>query len=230
MGKNLYLHAGMGFLSGRDRVGGCEYRTALTDGFLPITISNLIWHQSVNDIFLLQQISTWHFWQLDRSPGQIEQMRELIQDICVRARRRRTTSTRACSKETLDCMRLVRYPTRNPITGTLLVVSGEMSFPTILPSFPPLIHGSSDSSNLSWIHPYPSIKSTSSYHPRSNNGPVWHRSASPVELFFGKQLHEQLHEQGRAMFLQLHRVLNSVRESFQRSLPESWAKSWSFGY
>jgi hypothetical protein len=57
-------------------------------------------------------------------------------------------------------------------------------------------------------------------------GPVWHSSASPVELFFGKQLHEQLHEQGRAMFLQLHHVLNSVRESFQRS----WAESWSFDY
>jgi hypothetical protein len=28
-------------------------------------------------------------------------------------------------------------------------------------------------------------------------GPVWHSSASPVELFFRKQLHEQLHEQGR---------------------------------
>jgi hypothetical protein len=57
-------------------------------------------------------------------------------------------------------------------------------------------------------------------------GLVWHSLASPVELFFRKQLHEQLHEQGRAMFLQLHRVLNFVRESFQRS----WAESWSFGY
>jgi hypothetical protein len=28
-------------------------------------------------------------------------------------------------------------------------------------------------------------------------GPVWHSSASPVELFFRKQLHEQLHEWGR---------------------------------
>jgi hypothetical protein len=27
--------------------------------------------------------------------------------------------------------------------------------------------------------------------------PVWHSSASPVELFFIKQLHEQLHERGR---------------------------------
>jgi hypothetical protein len=27
--------------------------------------------------------------------------------------------------------------------------------------------------------------------------PVWHSSASPVELFFRKQLHEQLHERGR---------------------------------
>jgi hypothetical protein len=63
-----------------------------------------------------------------------------------------------------------------------------------------------------------------------NLGHVWHNSASPVELFFRKQLHEQLHEQGRAMFLQLHRVLNSVRESFQRRWPESWAESWSFGY
>jgi hypothetical protein len=60
--------------------------------------------------------------------------------------------------------------------------------------------------------------------------PVWHSSASSVELFFGKQLQEQLHEQGRAMFLQLHHVLNSVRESFQRSWPESWAESWSLGY
>jgi TRAP-type mannitol/chloroaromatic compound transport system substrate-binding protein len=64
----------------------------------------------------------------------------------------------------------------------------------------------------------------------SNMGPVWHSSASPVELFFEKQLHEQLYEQGRAVFLQLHHVLNSVRESFQRSWPESWAESWSFGY
>jgi 2,4-dienoyl-CoA reductase-like NADH-dependent reductase (Old Yellow Enzyme family) len=61
-------------------------------------------------------------------------------------------------------------------------------------------------------------------------GPVWHNSASPIELFFGKQLHEQLHEQGRVMFLQLHHVLNSVIESFQRSWPESCAESWSFGY
>jgi 2,4-dienoyl-CoA reductase-like NADH-dependent reductase (Old Yellow Enzyme family) len=60
----------------------------------------------------------------------------------------------------------------------------------------------------------------------THNGPVWHGSASPVELFFGKQLHEQLHEQGRAVFLQLHHVLNSVREGFQRS----WAESWSFDY
>jgi hypothetical protein len=60
--------------------------------------------------------------------------------------------------------------------------------------------------------------------------PVWHNSASPIELFFRKQLHEQLHERGRAMFLQLHRVLNSVRESFQRSWPESWTESWLFGY
>jgi hypothetical protein len=28
-------------------------------------------------------------------------------------------------------------------------------------------------------------------------GPVWHSSASPVKLFFRKQLHEQLHERGR---------------------------------
>jgi hypothetical protein len=48
-------------------------------------------------------------------------------------------------------------------------------------------------------------------------GLVWHSLASPVELFFRKQLHEQLHEQGRAMFWQLHHVLNSVRVSFQRS-------------
>jgi hypothetical protein len=31
-------------------------------------------------------------------------------------------------------------------------------------------------------------------------GPVWHSSASPVELFFfRKQLHEQLHEWGREL-------------------------------
>jgi hypothetical protein len=51
----------------------------------------------------------------------------------------------------------------------------------------------------------------------TEEGPVWHSSTSPVELFFRKQLHEQLREQGRAMVLQLHCVLNSVRESFQRS-------------
>jgi hypothetical protein len=39
MGKNLYPHAGMGFLSGRVRVGGCGYGTTLTDGFLPVAIS-----------------------------------------------------------------------------------------------------------------------------------------------------------------------------------------------
>jgi hypothetical protein len=32
---------------------------------------------------------------------------------------------------------------------------------------------------------------------RSNFSPVWHSSASPVELFFRKQLHEQLHKRGR---------------------------------
>jgi hypothetical protein len=30
-------------------------------------------------------------------------------------------------------------------------------------------------------------------------GPVWHSSASPAELFFRKQLHEQLHERGREL-------------------------------
>jgi hypothetical protein len=39
MGKNLYSHAGMGFLSGRVRVGGCGYGTALPDGILPVAIS-----------------------------------------------------------------------------------------------------------------------------------------------------------------------------------------------
>jgi hypothetical protein len=32
---------------------------------------------------------------------------------------------------------------------------------------------------------------------KHGSGPVWHSSASPVELFFRKQLHEQLHEQVR---------------------------------
>jgi hypothetical protein len=31
----------------------------------------------------------------------------------------------------------------------------------------------------------------------ADRGPVWHSSASPVELFFRKQLHEKLHEWGR---------------------------------
>jgi hypothetical protein len=39
MGKNLYPHAGIGFLSGRVRVGGCGYGTTLPDGFLPVAIS-----------------------------------------------------------------------------------------------------------------------------------------------------------------------------------------------
>jgi hypothetical protein len=30
-----------------------------------------------------------------------------------------------------------------------------------------------------------------------NLGPVWHSSASPVELFFRKKVHDQLHERGR---------------------------------
>jgi hypothetical protein len=40
MCRNLYPHAGMGFLSGRVRVDGCGYGTVLPDGFLPIAISN----------------------------------------------------------------------------------------------------------------------------------------------------------------------------------------------
>jgi hypothetical protein len=39
MGKNLYPHAGVGFLSGRVRVGGCRYETTLPDEFPPVAIS-----------------------------------------------------------------------------------------------------------------------------------------------------------------------------------------------
>jgi hypothetical protein len=39
MGKNLNPHAGMGFLAGTVRVGGCGYGTALPDGFLSVVIS-----------------------------------------------------------------------------------------------------------------------------------------------------------------------------------------------
>jgi hypothetical protein len=45
MGKNLYLHTGMGFLSGRVRVGGCGYVTTLPDRFLPVSISNADAHK-----------------------------------------------------------------------------------------------------------------------------------------------------------------------------------------
>jgi hypothetical protein len=39
MGKNLYPHAGVSFLSGRVRVGGCGYGMALPDGFPPVVIT-----------------------------------------------------------------------------------------------------------------------------------------------------------------------------------------------
>jgi hypothetical protein len=35
----LNPHAGMGFLAGTVRVGGCGYGTALPDGFLSVAIS-----------------------------------------------------------------------------------------------------------------------------------------------------------------------------------------------
>jgi hypothetical protein len=45
MGKNLYPHAGMSFLSGRVRVGGCGYGMTLPDGFLPVAIStHVLWN------------------------------------------------------------------------------------------------------------------------------------------------------------------------------------------
>jgi hypothetical protein len=46
MGKNVYPHTGMGFLSGRVRVGGCGYVTTLPDRFLPVAISNADAHNT----------------------------------------------------------------------------------------------------------------------------------------------------------------------------------------
>jgi hypothetical protein len=46
MGKNLYPHAGMGFLSGRIRVGGRRYVTTLPDRFLHVAISNADAHNT----------------------------------------------------------------------------------------------------------------------------------------------------------------------------------------
>ena len=38
MGKNLYPHAGMGFLTGRVIVGGCGYGMAVPSGYVPVAI------------------------------------------------------------------------------------------------------------------------------------------------------------------------------------------------
>jgi hypothetical protein len=46
MGKNLYPHAGKGFLSGIIRVGGCRYVTTLPDRYLHVAISNADAHNT----------------------------------------------------------------------------------------------------------------------------------------------------------------------------------------
>ena len=36
IGKNMYLHVGIGFLAGRVRVSGCEYGMTLPSGIYPL--------------------------------------------------------------------------------------------------------------------------------------------------------------------------------------------------